>query len=110
VAAGLVRAASMMSPDKRELAPRLKAAIAASAELQERNALKNATLGTAMATALVDRGIPEPTAAVAAELGLLAFGRAYSTWSQTDGVAEDDLATYALTALDELRTAAAALD
>jgi hypothetical protein len=73
VAAGLVRAASMMGPDKRELAPRLKAAIAA-------------------------------------ELGLLAFGRAYSTWSQTDGVAEDDLATYALTALDELRTAAAALD
>ena len=110
VAAGLVRAAGMMGPDKRELAPRLKAAIAASAELQERNALKNATLGAAMAAALVDRGVPEPTAALAAELGVLAFGRAYSAWSQDDGVAEDDLAEYALTALAELRAAAASLD
>lgn len=109
VAAGLVRAAGMMGPDKRELAPRLKAAIAASAELQERNALKNATLGAAMAAALVARGIPEPTSALAAELGVLAFGRAYAAWSQADGVAEDELAGYALAALAELRAATASL-
>jgi AcrR family transcriptional regulator len=109
VAAGLVRAAAMMGPAKRELAPRLKAAIAASAELQERNALKNASLGAAMASALVARGVPEPTAALAAELGVLAFGRAYAAWSQTDGAGEDDLARYALAALDELRAASASL-
>lgn len=109
VAAGLVRAAGIMGPDKRELAPRLKAAIAASAELQERNALKNASLGAAMAAALVARGIPEPTSALAAELGVLAFGRAYAAWSQADGDVEDDLARYALAALDELRAASASL-
>lgn len=109
VAAGLVRAAGMMGPEKRELAPRLKAAIAASAELQERNALKNASLGVAMAAALVARGVPEPTAALAAEVGVLAFGRAYAAWSQVDGAAEDDLVRYALAALDELRAAGASL-
>jgi hypothetical protein len=99
----------MMGPDKREFAPRLKAAIAASAELQERSALKNATLGAAMAAALFARGVPERTSALAAELGALAFGRAYAEWSRADGVAEDDLARYALAELAELRAATAAL-
>src|SRR3954453_1508901 len=41
VAAGLERVSSAMGPANRELAPRLKAAIAASTELQERNTLKS---------------------------------------------------------------------
>jgi hypothetical protein len=47
-------------------------------------------------------------AAVAAELGVLAFGRAYATWSQMDGAAEDDLARLATAELAELKKAAAA--
>src|SRR5215468_8094667 len=48
VAAGLVRASATMGPMNREFAPRLKAAIAASAELQERDALKSVSLAAAM--------------------------------------------------------------
>src|SRR5437763_16955230 len=41
VAAGLERASTAMGPASRELGPRLKAAVAASTELQERDALKS---------------------------------------------------------------------
>ena len=44
VAAGLARASGEMGPMNRELGPRLKAAVAASAELQERDALKSVGL------------------------------------------------------------------
>jgi len=93
----------------RELGPRLKAAVAASAELQERDALKSVGLAAAMATALVARGVAEPTAHLAAELGVLAFKRGYAEWSQGDRGDDDGLARYTLAALDELRAATAAL-
>ena len=109
VAAGLVRAASAMGPVNRELAPRLKAAVAASAELQERDALKSVSLAAAMTTALVARGVPGPTAALASELGVLAFKRGYAEWSEGDRDAQDELAGYTLAALDELRAASASL-
>ncbi|NDZ77202.1 TetR/AcrR family transcriptional regulator [Streptomyces sp. SID10853] len=109
VAAGLVRASSAMGPMNRELAPRLKAAVTASAELQERDALKSVSLAAAVTTALVARGVPEPTAALAGELGVLAFKRGYAEWSDGAPDAQDDLAEYTLAALDELRTASASL-
>ena len=84
VAAGLERASSAMGPMNRELGPRLKAAVAASAELQERDALKSVSLAAAMTAALVARGVPDPTAQLAAELGLLAFKRGYAEWSEGD--------------------------
>jgi len=109
VAAGLERAASAIGPMNRELAPRLKAAVAASAELQERDALKSVSLAAAMATALVARGVPDPTAALAGELGVLAFKRGFAEWSEGDRDADDELPRYTLTALDELRAASATL-
>ncbi|KJS58630.1 TetR/AcrR family transcriptional regulator [Streptomyces rubellomurinus] len=109
VAAGLERASAAMGPGSRELAPRLKAAVAASAELQERDALKTVSLAAAMTTALVARGVPDPTAALAGELGVLAFKRGYARWAEDDRGAEDGLAGYALAALDELRAASASL-
>ena len=107
IAAGLERASSEAGPMNRELGPRLKAAVAASAELQERNALKNVGLAAAMTAALVARGVPDPTAHLAGELGVLAFKRGYAAWSEGDRDATDDLAPYTLTALDELRAARA---
>jgi AcrR family transcriptional regulator len=107
VAAGLRRASSAMGPMNRDLGPRLKAAIAASTELQERNALKSVGLAAAMTAALIGRGVPDPTAHVAAELGVLAFKRGYTEWSESD--TDDDLAKYALAALDEFREASASL-
>ncbi|MFJ9774466.1 TetR/AcrR family transcriptional regulator [Kitasatospora sp. NPDC101157] len=109
VAAGLERASSAMGPMNRELAPRLKAAVAASVELQERDALKTVSLAAAMATALVARGLSEPAAALAGELGVLAFKRGFAEWSESDRDGKDELAGYVLAALDELRTVSASL-
>src|SRR3954447_8553984 len=105
VAAGLERASSAMGPANRELGPRLKAAVAASTELQERDALKSVGLAAAMTAALVARGVPEPTAHLAAELGLLAFKRGYAQWAESDDGDDKGLAHYALAALEELRAA-----
>jgi AcrR family transcriptional regulator len=109
VAAGLVRASSAMGSMNRDLGPRLKAAVAASAELQERDALKTVSMAAAMTAALIARGTPDATAALAGELGVLAFKRGYARWSEGEHGADDDLAPYALAALGELRAASASL-
>jgi AcrR family transcriptional regulator len=109
VAAGLERVSSAMGPMNRELGPRMKAAVAASAELQERDALKSVGLAAAMTTALIARGVPDSTAHLAGELGVLAFKRGYSEWSEGDREAENELAYYTLAALNELRAATASL-
>jgi len=96
-----------MGPFNRELAPRLQAAIAASAELQERYALKQVGFVAAMAAALGERGVDEPAASVAAELGALAFKQAYAAWADAD--ADGDLAQLAQEALERLRVTAAQL-
>ncbi|MEU6284260.1 helix-turn-helix domain-containing protein [Streptomyces sp. NPDC047028] len=109
VAAGLERASSAMGPANRELGPRLKAAVAASTELQERDALKSIGLAAAMTTALITRGVPEPTAHLAGELGVLAFKRGYAQWSESHRDDADGLAPHALAALEDLRAATATL-
>ncbi|MFF4693043.1 TetR/AcrR family transcriptional regulator [Streptomyces sp. CA-142005] len=109
VAAGLERASSAMGPANRELGPRLKAAVAASTELQERDALKSVGLAAAMTAALIARGVPDPTAHLAAELGVLAFKRGYAQWSESDRDGTEGLAPHALAALEDLRAATASL-
>ncbi len=110
VAAGLERASSQMAPMNRELGPRLRAAVAASSELQERDALKSVGLAAAMTHALVARGVPDPTAHLAAELGVLAFKRGYAQWSEGDRDDDLGLAHHALDALNDLRVATATLN
>jgi AcrR family transcriptional regulator len=109
VAAGLERASSSMGPANRELGPRLKAAVAASTELQERDALKSVGLAAAMTAALLARGVPDPTAHLAAELGVLAFKRGYAQWSESDRDDGKGFAPHALAALEELRAATTSL-
>ena len=109
VAAGLERASSAMGPANRELGPRLKAAVAASAELQERDALKSVGMAAAMTAALVGRGVAEPTAQLAGEMGVLAFKRGYARWSEGDRADEEGLAGHALAALQDLRSASSSL-
>ncbi|MGW4394332.1 TetR/AcrR family transcriptional regulator [Amycolatopsis nivea] len=109
VANGLRRAATAMGPMNREIAPRLKAAVAASTELQERDALKSVGLAAAMTAALTARGLPEATAALASELGVLAFKRGYFAWSESDRGDEADPAEFLVAALEELRAASASL-
>ena len=107
VAAGLERASSAMGPMNRELAPRLKAAVAANIELQARDALKSVGLAAAMTDALLARGVPEPLAHLASELGVLAFKQGFAQWLQADHDAA--LAPYTLAALEDLRAASQSL-
>ncbi len=109
VAAGLERASTAMGPMNRELAPRLKAAVAASTELQERDALKTVSLAAAMTQALITRGVPGPTAALASELGVLAFKRGFAEWSEGEFETSEELSRLTLAALGELRAASATL-
>lgn len=110
VASGLERASTAMGPTNRELGPRLKAAVAASTELQERDALKNVSLAAAMTTALLARGVPEPTAHLAGEMGVLALKRGYARWTESNQNTTDELAPHTLAALNELRAASASLN
>ncbi len=109
VAAGLERASSAMGPMNRELGSRLKAAVAASGELQERDALKSVGLAAAMTNALKERGVPDPIAHLAGEIGVLAFKRGYSQWLEADHDTVGGLAPYTASALQDLRAASASL-
>jgi AcrR family transcriptional regulator len=109
VAAGLRRVSAAMGPTNRELGPKLKAAIAASTELQQRDALKSVSLAAAMTGALAARGVPDALAHLAAEVGVLAFKRGYTDWSNSESDSDNDLAHYSLAALDELRVASSTL-
>ena len=108
VAAGLERASVEMGRSSRDLGPRLKAAVAASTELQERDALKSVGIAAAMTAALTARGIPDSRARLAAELGVLAFRQGYARWSESDAQ-DDDLVTHTLKMFKELREEASAL-
>jgi AcrR family transcriptional regulator len=107
VAAALERVSGAMTSFNRELGPRIKAAVAASAELQERDALKAVGLAEAVTTALLARGVGEVVARLAAQLAVLAFHQGWSQWAATTG--EERLAPYCLAALEELRAATAGL-
>jgi hypothetical protein len=75
--------------------------------LQERGALKRASLAEAMTQALQERGVPDPTASLAAELGVLAFSRAYARWAEPTN--QQEFGELARQALQELQAASAAL-
>ena len=107
VAAGLDAAAMAFTPERRELGPRLQAVVAANSELQERDALKRVGLAKAMSDALKQRGVPDPAASLAAELGVLAFKRAFARW--IDPGNDQQFGDLARQSLQELRAASAAL-
>jgi AcrR family transcriptional regulator len=109
VASGLERASGAMGPVNRELGPRLQAAVAASTELQERDALKSVGLAAAMTAALIARGVPDSTAQLAGELGVLAFKRGYAQWSADDRDDTEGPGPHVLAALEDLRAATASL-
>jgi AcrR family transcriptional regulator len=108
VGSGLQRAAGAMTPLNRELAPKLRAVIATSSELQERDQLKQVGLAAAVSSALRARGVPDPAAALAAEVGMLAFKDAYTAWTATGN--QHELGELVHAALNRLRGALAELD
>ena len=100
-------AAAAFTPERRDFGPQIRAVIAASSELREREVLKRTSFATAIAEALQERGVPDPSASLAAEMGVLALSRAYQQWSEPTNRQEfSDLARHAL---DELRAASSFL-
>jgi hypothetical protein len=80
--------------------------IAAAPELREREALKGLGLTASMTDALKQRGVPDLTSRVAAELGALAMEIAYDRWTGTrDG---DDFGEIARRALKDVQAAGTA--
>ena len=97
VAAGLDKAAAAMTPFNRELAPRLEAVITTSSELQERALLKRVGMAAAIAESLRARGVDETAAAMAAEIGVLAFKVGFDAWTADNNeVGLSELTTAAL--------------
>ena len=107
VAAALATAATAFAPGRRDLGAKVEAVIAASSELQEREALKQVGLAAAMTEALLKRGVPDPVASLAAGFGVLAFQRALARWS--DPANHQELGELARQSLGELKAASAAL-
>jgi hypothetical protein len=107
VAAAVEASAEAFPPDRREFASRLRAVIAANPELREREALKRASFVVAMTAALQERGVPDPTANLAAELGVLAINGAFARWA--DSTNERQFGELARQSLQELQTATVSL-
>jgi len=107
IAGALDAVAVVFPPERREFASRRRTVIAANPELQERDALKRAGFAAAMTDALERRGVSEPTARVAAELGVLAFRSAFARWA--DPACDRDFGDLARQELEALQAASASL-
>jgi AcrR family transcriptional regulator len=107
VGAALDAITATFAGDRREFSARLRLVIAGNSELQERAAFKRGVLAGAMTDALHERGTPEPTASLAAELGIRAFYGAFDQWA--DPASQQTFTELARNALDELRAATATL-
>ncbi|MCC2033274.1 hypothetical protein [Microbacterium allomyrinae] len=90
-----------------EIGPQLEAVIATSAELQDRALLKKVGMAAAMAHALRERGVEDAVAAMAGEVGVLAFRDGYDAWT-ADGNTRD-LNELVSEALQRVRSAAGKL-
>jgi AcrR family transcriptional regulator len=95
----------VFTPAQRSFVARRRAVIAANPELREREALKGLGLTASMVDALKQRGVPDLTARVAAELGALAFAITYDRW--TDPANDETFSDLARQTLKELHTASA---
>ena len=107
LAAALEAVEVVFTPQRHEFALQRRDVIAAHSELQERELLKMARLGLAVAGALRDRGADDVTARLAAEVGMLAFSTAFARWAVPGN--EEPFPPIAHAALRELQDRAAAL-
>jgi AcrR family transcriptional regulator len=85
VAAGLDAAGHALQ-GRVNLAPQRQVIIDAHPDLQERELIKLARVGTAMAAALRERGVAEPAATLAADTGIAVLRVAFARWLD-EGVA-----------------------
>jgi AcrR family transcriptional regulator len=84
IAEGLEAAGELLD-GRRQHAQQRYRVIAASPELRERELIKMASVASAMAAALRERGVAPVTASLAAEAGAAVFGVAFQQWITGDG-------------------------
>jgi AcrR family transcriptional regulator len=104
VAAGLEAAAVLLS-ERVALARQRQAIIASSAELRERELIKLASLGDALAETLRERGVGEPAASLTAEIGIAVFRTAFERW--IDEANDQDFPRLIHASLEQLKALAA---
>ena len=103
--AGALAAAGAVLQERGEYAKQRQAIIAANTELQERELIKLASLASALAEALRERGVKEPAASLTAEAGIAVFKIAFERWAaETD---KQDLPRLIRDSLEELRAVTA---
>jgi AcrR family transcriptional regulator len=103
--AAALETAGVMLQERRQSAVQRQAVISANAELQERELIKLARLATALADALRQRGVTEPTAALSAEAGIAVFKVAFERW--VTGSDERDLPQLIRESVAELKAVTA---
>lgn len=84
VADGLLAAGRVFSDERRDYSRRRQSIIAANAVLRERELIKLASIASAIAEALRQRGVPEPSASLSAEAGIAVFRVAFEQWVDAD--------------------------
>ncbi len=72
--------AAALLDERREFARRRHAIIAASGELRERELIKLASLSAAIAAALREKGVLEPTASLTGEVAITVFKVGFERW------------------------------
>ena len=96
-----VAAALTLLRDRRQYARKRQAVISANPELAERERIKLASLATALADGLHRRGVSDPAAMLAAEMGIAVFRVAFQRWI---GERKDrDVSAIVQEAFDELK-------
>jgi AcrR family transcriptional regulator len=102
IAHSLDAVAALFEP-RRPFARRRAAVVAANPELLERELVKLAKVAGALAAALRERGVPEPTASLTAEAGIAIFRVGFERWVADEG--GRTLADLVRDSLAELRAA-----
>ncbi len=104
VAAALAAAGALLQ-ERRDYAEQRQAVIAANVELQERELIKLASLASALADTLRQRGVADPAASLTAEAGIAVFKVAFERWVSGNG--HQDLPQQIRESLHELRAVTA---
>ena len=100
VAAALEVAGAQLQ-ERRQYSRKRQSVISANAELQERELIKLASLASALADALRQRGVKDPAASLTAEAGIAVFKVSFERWVNESS--QRDLPQLIRESLDELK-------
>jgi AcrR family transcriptional regulator len=103
--AGALQTAGALLQERREYSRQRQTVIASNTELQERELIKLASLASALADTLRQRGVTDPAASLTAEAGIAVFRIAFERW--TNETNQSDLTQIIRESLNELKAVTA---